>query len=156
MVGGSSEAVARAEPVLDVLGDPAKRTHCGPVGAGLVAKLVNNLLVAEISASTAEALSIGQRAGVSLETLKAVISASSGNSWQLENLFPRVLRGDHEPGFRARDLRKDIGHARDLVDGPLPLAEAAAALFEGLPDDVDYGAVARRYLELPGDDPLAG
>lgn len=156
MVGGDAEAVQAAEPLFDVLGDPAKRTHCGPVGSGLVAKLVNNLLVADISAATAEAFSLGQAAGLPLETLAAVVRASSGNSWQLENLFPRVFAGDHAPGFRARDLRKDLGHARGLAERPLPIAEAAAALFDDLPDDADYGAVARHYLDLPGPDPRSG
>lgn len=154
MVGGDDASVARATPILDVLGDPAKRTHCGPVGAGLVAKLVNNLLVATVTASTSEALAIGQRAGVPLEILRSVVLASSGNSWQLENLFPRVLNGDHAPGFRARDLRKDLGHVRELADGHLPLGDVAAQLFEQLPDDVDYGAVARLFLDLPGENPL--
>jgi 3-hydroxyisobutyrate dehydrogenase-like beta-hydroxyacid dehydrogenase len=154
MVGGEPEAFARATPILDVLGDPTKRTYCGPSGSGLVAKLVNNLLVAEIAAGTAEALAIGQRAGVALETLRDVVMASSGASWQLENLFPRVLAGDHAPGFRARDLRKDLRHARELAGGELPIGDVATALYEDLPGDADYGAVARRFLELPGPDPV--
>ena len=46
MCGGDAEALERAAPALDAMGDPAKRVHCGPVGLGLVAKLVNNMLVA--------------------------------------------------------------------------------------------------------------
>ncbi|MDH3227327.1 MAG: NAD(P)-dependent oxidoreductase, partial [Thermoleophilia bacterium] len=121
MVGGEPAAFAHAIPIFDALGDPAKRTHCGPVGTGLVAKLVNNLLVASIAASTAEALGVGQQAGVPAERLREVVMASSGASWQLENLFPRVLAGDHAPGFRARDLRKDLRHARNLADRDLPI-----------------------------------
>jgi 3-hydroxyisobutyrate dehydrogenase-like beta-hydroxyacid dehydrogenase len=150
MVGGDADALARAVPALDAMGDPARRTHCGPSGAGLVAKLVNNLLVAVISAGTAEAFGIGQRAGLDPALLRQVVLGSSGASWQLEHLFPRVLAGDHRPGFRTRDLRKDLGHARDLAGGPLPLGDAAAALFEEVPGDLDYGAVARRTLDLPG------
>jgi 3-hydroxyisobutyrate dehydrogenase-like beta-hydroxyacid dehydrogenase len=134
---------------LDAMGDPAKRVHCGPVGSGLVAKLVNNLLVAVIAAGTAEALGMGQRAGVDPALLREVVLRSSGSSWQLEHLFPRVLAGDHRPGFRARDLRKDLRHAKDLAGEPLPLGDVAAGLFRGVPADADYGAVARRFLELP-------
>lgn len=155
MVGGLLEDFRRALPILDVLGDPAKRTHCGPVGAGLVAKLVNNLLVAEIAASTAEAFAVGQRAGIAPDKLRDVVMASSGASWQLENLFPRVLAGDHNPGFRARDLRKDLRHARELAGQSLPIGDIAAALYDDLPDDADYGAVARKFLELPGSDPTS-
>jgi 3-hydroxyisobutyrate dehydrogenase-like beta-hydroxyacid dehydrogenase len=149
MCGGDATALERVAPVLDVLGDPDRRTHCGPVGAGLAAKLVNNLLVAVISAGTAEALGVGQRAGLDPALLREVVLGASGASWQLENLFPRVLAGDHRPGFKAKDLRKDLGHLRDLAGEPLPIGDVAAALFADLPDDVDYGAVARRFMELP-------
>jgi len=149
MCGGDADAHAAAAPALDAMGDPAKRTHCGPVGAGLVAKLVNNQLVAVISAATAEAFGMGQRAGVDPEVLRRVVLASSGASWQLEFLFPRVLAGDHRPGFRVRDLRKDLGHARDLAGREQPLADVAGALFADVDGALDYGAVARRFMELP-------
>lgn len=149
MCGGSHAGLAAAAPVLDCIGDPAKRVHCGPVGSGLVAKLVNNLLVAVISAGTAEALGMGQRAGVDPEVLVRVVQASSGDSWQLRNLFPRVLAGNHQPGFRSRDLRKDLGHARDLADAPLAIGDAATALFAQVDGALDYGAVARLLMDLP-------
>jgi 3-hydroxyisobutyrate dehydrogenase len=149
MCGGSAEGLAAAVPVLDLIGDPAKRVHCGPVGTGLVAKLVNNLLVAVISAGTAEAFGIGQRAGVPPEVLARVVQASSGDSWQLRNLFPRVLEGNHAPGFRARDLRKDLGHARGLAGAPLAVGDPVAALFEQVDGALDYGAVARLLMDLP-------
>lgn len=149
MCGGSAAGIAAAAPVLNAIGDPAKRVHCGPVGSGLVAKLVNNLLVAIISAGTAEAFGMGQRAGVDPAVLTRVVGAASGDSWQLQNLFPRVLRGDHRPGFRARDLRKDLGHARDLARAPLAIGDAASALFDQVDGALDYGAVARLLMDLP-------
>jgi 3-hydroxyisobutyrate dehydrogenase-like beta-hydroxyacid dehydrogenase len=149
MCGGDADALARARPVLDVLGDPAKRRHLGAVGTGLVAKLVNNMLVAVITAATAEALGVGQRAGVDPAALREVVLASSGASWQLENRFAGWLDGDFRPGFRTRDLRKDVGHARDLAGRPLPLTDLCAALFEEVPGDLDYGAVARLLMDLP-------
>lgn len=149
MCGGDAGALEDARPALDAMGDPAKRVHCGPVGAGLVAKLVNNLLVAVISAGTAEALGVGQRAGLDPAVAREVVRRSSGASWQLENLFPRVLAGDHRPGFRTRDLRKDLGHVRDLAGAPLPLGDAAATLFAQVDGARDYGAVARLLMELP-------
>jgi 3-hydroxyisobutyrate dehydrogenase len=110
---------------------------------------VNNLLVATIAAATAEALAVAEEGGVDPAVAREVIVRATGSSWQLEHLFPRVLRGDHSPGFRARDLRKDLGHARTLAGGPLPLGDVAAELYEGIGDDTDYGAVARRFLDLP-------
>jgi 3-hydroxyisobutyrate dehydrogenase-like beta-hydroxyacid dehydrogenase len=75
---------------------------------------------------------------------------ASGDSWQLRNLFPRVLAGDHRPGFTTRNLLKDLGHAGDLDDRPLPLGDVARGLLEGVPPELDYGAVARLFMDLPG------
>jgi 3-hydroxyisobutyrate dehydrogenase-like beta-hydroxyacid dehydrogenase len=149
MCGGESAAIERAAPALDAMGDPGKRFHCGPVGSGLVAKLVNNMLVATITAATAEALGRGQRAGLDPALAREVVMRSSGDSWQLRNLFPRVLAEDHVPGFTARNLLKDLGHARDLDDRPPPLADLARAMLEQVPPDLDYGTLARLEIELP-------
>lgn len=149
MVGGDVDALARALPVLDAIGDPERRVHCGDVGLGLVAKLVNNLLVAVIAAGTAEALGVGQRAGLDPALAREVVMRASGDSWQLRNLYPRVLEGDHRPGFTARNLLKDLGHAAELHDEPLPLGDPARELLERIPGDLDYGAVARLLMELP-------
>jgi 3-hydroxyisobutyrate dehydrogenase-like beta-hydroxyacid dehydrogenase len=150
MCGGDADALDRARPALDAMGDPGRRFHCGPVGAGLVAKLVNNMLVATIAAATAEALGRGQRAGLDPALAREVIMHSSGDSWQLRNLFPRVLAGDHEPGFTARNLLKDLGHARDLDERDPPLADAARDLLRRFDPERDYGAVARLTMDLPG------
>jgi len=149
MAGGDGDALRRAEPVLDAIGDPARRVHCGEVGLGLVAKLVNNQLVAVIAAGTAEALGAGQRAGLDPALAREVVMRASGDSWQLRNLFPRVLAGDHRPGFTARNLLKDLGHAADLDGAPPALAGLARELLERVPPDRDYGAVARLLMELP-------
>jgi 3-hydroxyisobutyrate dehydrogenase-like beta-hydroxyacid dehydrogenase len=149
MCGGDAEAFARATPALDAMGDPEKRFHCGPVGQGLVAKLVNNMLVASITAATAEALGAGQRAGLDPALAREIVMRSSGDSWQLRNLFPRVLAGDHAPGFTVRNLLKDLGHAGDLDDREQRLAGEARALLERTDADDDYGALARWLMDLP-------
>lgn len=140
MCGGTDEAAASAAPLLDLIGDPAKRVHGGPVGAGLVAV---------ISAGAAEAFGMGQRAGVSPEVLARVVMVSSGDSWQLRNLFPRVTAGDHAPGFRARDLTKDLRHARGLAGTPLLIGDPVARLFDDVDGALDYGAVARLFMAPP-------
>jgi 3-hydroxyisobutyrate dehydrogenase-like beta-hydroxyacid dehydrogenase len=149
MCGGDAAALASAAPALDAMGDPAKRIHCGPVGLGLVAKLVNNALVATIAVATAEALGAGQRAGLDPALAREVLMRSSGDSWQLRNLFPRILEGEHEPGFTVRNLLKDLGHAADLDAEPLPLMALARERLERMPADADYGIVARLTMDLP-------
>ena len=149
MCGGDATALAAVAPALDAMGDPDKRIHCGPVGLGLVAKLVNNMLVASITTATAEALGAGQRAGLDPALAREVVMRSSGDSWQLRNLFPRVLAGDHTPGFTVRNLLKDLGHAADLGCEPLEMTTLAQALLAQMPLDADYGVVARLRMELP-------
>lgn len=151
MCGGEAAALEAARPALDAMGDPARRFHCGPVGLGLVAKLVNNMLVATITTATAEALGRGQRAGLDPLLAREVVTSSSGDSWQLRNLFPRVLAGEHTPGFTTRNLLKDLGHFRDLEESDAPLADLARDMLRRTPPDLDYGAVARLAMDLPGE-----
>jgi 3-hydroxyisobutyrate dehydrogenase len=151
MCGGDPGALERAAPALDAMGDPARRIHCGPVGLGLVAKLVNNLLVAVIAAATAEALGAGQQAGLDPALAREAMAGAAGDSWQLRNVFPRVLEGDHRPGFTVRNLLKDLGHAEALDARPLPFADLAREMLERIPPDLDYGAVARLVMDLPGE-----
>jgi 3-hydroxyisobutyrate dehydrogenase-like beta-hydroxyacid dehydrogenase len=151
MCGGDEAALRHAAPALDAIGDPGKRIHCGPVGLGLVAKLVNNMLVGAIAGATAEALGRGQRAGLDAATAREVLMRASGDSWQLRNLFPRVLAGDHEPGFTARNLLKDLGHARDLDERDPVFADAARDLLRQVPSELDYGAIAGLLMDPPGD-----
>jgi len=149
MCGGEAGALTRAIPALDAMGDPERRVHCGPVGLGLVAKLVNNLLVAVISAGTAEALGVAQRAGLDPALAREVIMGASGDSWQLRTHYPKVLAGDHRPGFTTVNLLKDLGHVRDLAGAPLAFGDTARELLERIPPELDYGAVARLLMDLP-------
>ncbi|MEW6477191.1 MAG: NAD(P)-dependent oxidoreductase [Actinomycetota bacterium] len=150
-VGGAAEALERARPVLEVIGQPDRLRHCGEVGAGLAVKLANNFLGAVNAAATAEALALARDSGVDPALVVEAVSDGTGANWQLANLFPRkVLRGDFEPGFRithmAKDLRITAEVAGELgLDTPM-LALARERLDEArvrFGDDRDYGAVAR-------------
>ncbi|HSJ73264.1 MAG TPA: NAD(P)-dependent oxidoreductase [Miltoncostaeaceae bacterium] len=149
MCGGDEAALRRTAPALDAMGDPERRTHCGPVGLGLVAKLVNNLVAAVIAAATAEALGAGQRAGLDPALAREVVMGATGDSWQLRNLYRRVLAGDPQLVFTTRNLLKDLGHAEGLDDRPLRFGALARELFEQAPPEEDYGAVARLLMDLP-------
>ena len=149
MIGGEADAIERALPALDAMGDPALRHHCGTVGQGLVAKLVNNMLVASIAAATAEALGVGQRAGLDPVLAREVVMGAAGDSWQLRNVFDRILAGDHAPRFTGSNLLKDLRHARALDDREPRFADEARRLLEQTDPDLDYGAPARHLMDLP-------
>jgi 3-hydroxyisobutyrate dehydrogenase-like beta-hydroxyacid dehydrogenase len=134
MVGGDAEVLERCRPVFDAVGQPERVFHCGPVGSGEVVKLCNNLLVGAISAATLEALAVGVRAGVSLETLVEVISVSSGGGPQLSGqLAQRGLRGQFDPGFTTALLLKDLRLVRELAHRSgeaTPFLDQAISRFE--------------------------
>jgi 3-hydroxyisobutyrate dehydrogenase len=109
MAGGDAEAIAALDPVWKALGKSCVRQ--GGPGAGQHTKLVNQTLIAGALVGVCEALLYAQRAG--LDPLRVLESVSSGAaaSWQLQNLAPRILRGDFAPGFFAEHFAKDLGLA---------------------------------------------
>lgn len=138
MIGGSDEDVARAWPLLEVLGDPLFRA--GPLGAGHALKSLNNYAAASAYVTLAEATAIGLEYGLDPEVLVDVINTSTGRSFISEVVFKNfVLPGTYSTGFQLGLLAKDVGIAADLaktagVDAPAVevvnrrWAEAAAAL----------------------------
>jgi 3-hydroxyisobutyrate dehydrogenase len=151
MLGGEADALERARPVLELIA--ARIVHVGAAGAGQVAKLVNNLLVATHLVVAGEALRLGALAGVAPEALLPVINAASGRSAATEVNFPRwVLSGSFDSGFTAGLMRKDVRLALDLARavGAEPAAcGAAASLWEALPvgDGEDFNRLAAAILE---------
>ncbi|WP_198378058.1 NAD(P)-dependent oxidoreductase [Neoroseomonas rubea] len=152
MIGGDGAALARARPVIDLLA--ARVLHIGPSGAGQVAKLVNNLLVATNLVVSAEALRLGAAAGVAPEALLPVINGATGRSAATEVNWPRwILPGTFDSGFSAGLMRKDVRLALGLaqsVDAPLDATARAAAAWEALadaaPDEADFNRLAAAIL----------
>jgi 3-hydroxyisobutyrate dehydrogenase len=150
MVGGAAEALEQARPALSRIA--ARILHVGGPGAGQVAKLVNNLLVATHLVTAAEALRLGARAGVSPEALLPVVNAASGRSAATEVNFPRwILSGGFDSGFTAGLMRKDVRLALGLADAVGveldACARAAAAwLGDGVPDAEDFNRLPAAIL----------
>jgi 3-hydroxyisobutyrate dehydrogenase len=145
MVGSDDEdAVARALPVLEALGDRVFRV--GPLGAGHALKALNNFLAAAAYAATAEALAIGEAYGLDPETLISVVNTSTGRSFSTEHVYAEhVVPGRYATGFMAQLLAKDVAIAADIahsaeIDAPaLDLVNArwAEAIAE-LPPGADH------------------
>jgi 2-hydroxy-3-oxopropionate reductase len=106
MVGGEKEVMERAMPVLRAMGQ--RITYCGGSGMGQVAKAVNQIIVAGTLAAVCEGLVFAARAGADLQAVFQAITGGAAHSWQLENLGPRILRGDFAPGFKVRLQQKDL------------------------------------------------
>ena len=115
MVGGADADVDRAQPVLRVLGDPARQFRTGELGTGHAMKTLNNVIGAATYCATAEALVIGQRFGLDPQTMIAIINASTGRSFVSELVFaPEVLTGRYGTGFALGLMAKDVRIARSV------------------------------------------
>lgn len=136
MIGGSEADVALARPVIEALA--AKIMHVGTSGAGNVAKLVNNLLVAAHMLTTAEGLKLAAAAGLDPEAALRVLNAASGKSFLSEVHFPTWIMSNHfASGFSMGLMRKDVRLARALADqvgARLPVTELVGNLWAASTD----------------------
>lgn len=125
--GGTPRDYQRARPLLGAMGDPERILHVGPHGAGYAVKLMVNLLWFAEVVITAEALTVGARAGVDLATLRRSLLASAAASHFLEHDVLSVLeRGDFDDSFAIALACKDLGLAVDLARQAGVPVEAAA------------------------------
>jgi 3-hydroxyisobutyrate dehydrogenase len=151
MLGGEARVVEAARPVLARLA--TRISHVGGPGAGQVAKLANNLLVATHLMAAAEALRMAAAAGVEPAALLPVLNAASGRSAATEVNWPRwILPGGFDSGFAAGLMRKDVRLALDLAEAagtPLSVCAAAAALWEAspVPDEAEFNRVPATLFE---------
>jgi 3-hydroxyisobutyrate dehydrogenase len=134
MVGGEQETFERVRPVFEAMGKRENIFHVGPVGAGEIVKIINNILCGTIAASVAEALVLGVKAGADVEMMTKIIGVSSGANWQLANQFPmRAFNGSFKPGFMTDLVHKDLGLGLELaaeLESLLPITALARQLYE--------------------------
>ncbi len=109
MVGGEKKAFDIAKPILDKLGKTII-LQGGP-GAGQHAKMCNQIQIAGTMIGMIEALIYAVKAGLDLETMLSSISGGAAGCWSLNNLAPRILKGNMEPGFFVDHFVKDMGIA---------------------------------------------
>ena len=108
MCGGEPADFARAKPVLDVYAKMC--ALIGAPGAGQLTKMVNQIVVAGVVQALAEGLNFGQRAGLDIEKVIAVISKGAAQSWQMENRWKQMNEVKFDGfGFAVDWMRKDLG-----------------------------------------------
>ena len=133
MVGGEAADLEEARPALAAMG--ANVIHVGPVGAGEVAKLCNNLIAGVTTVAVSEAFRIAEGFGVDAGVLTRIIANSSGRTWIMEHGHPvpgivpeAASSRDYAPGFTVDLMCKDLGLAVDAARGlRVPVAVASAA-----------------------------
>ncbi len=127
MVGGESESFEQARPIFEVMG--GRVTHVGPVGSGQTVKACNQILCAVHMVAACEALTLAAAAGLNLETVLEVVTGGAANSWALEHLGPKIVKGDLSPGFMVKLIQKDLDIVtRAAAEANLPMPGAALAV----------------------------
>ena len=115
MVGGDEAVFNECLDVFKAMGKNI--SYCGPHGNGAIVKIINNLLAAVQLVASAEALSVGVKAGVDLKVLADIIGNSSGQNSFIKGYGPaKAFKGDFEPGFTVDLMYKDLGIAMNLAN----------------------------------------
>ena len=115
MVGGDDADIERAQPVLRVLGDPARQFRTGALGTGHAMKALNNVVGAATYCATAEAVVAGARFGLDPKTMIDIINASTGQSFTSVNFGANVLNGAYATGFMLGLMAKDVRIAQSVI-----------------------------------------
>ncbi|KOX60740.1 2-hydroxy-3-oxopropionate reductase [Methylobacterium sp. 092160098-2] len=130
MVGGEPETFARAEPLFAAMGKTV--THVGPVGAGQVAKVANQIIVALTIEAVAEGLLFASKAGADPAKVRQAITGGLATSRILELHGARMIERTFDPGFRIGLHQKDLNLALDgarTLGLSLPATALAQQLF---------------------------
>lgn len=163
MCGGDAADVEAAREVLVHIG--ANIFHAGASGAGQIAKICNNMLLAVHMIGTAESLQLGVDNGLDPAVLSEIMLKSSGCNWSLEkyNPYPGVMDGvpasnNYAGGFMVKLMQKDLGLAMEAAlasQSATPMGGLAAALYnlhagqeDGNPD-LDFSSIHRVFGESP-------
>lgn len=155
--GGEMSTFNRARPVLEAMGKNI--FHAGPHGAGQVAKICNNMMLAILMAGTSEALALGVKNGLDPAVLSEIMKQSSGGNWALNvyNPWPGVMEGvpasrDYQGGFLVNLMTKDLGLAFDNAvanQASIPMGSLARNLFQlhaGQGNgELDFSSIVRLY-----------
>jgi 3-hydroxyisobutyrate dehydrogenase len=107
MVGGDQAVFDRAKPVIDAYARMVGLM--GPVGAGQLTKMVNQICIAGLVQGLAEGIHFGRKAGLDIEKVIEVISKGAAGSWQMENRHKTMNAGKYDFGFAVDWMRKDLG-----------------------------------------------
>ena len=150
MAGGDRQAFARVEAVLSAMGNPV---HVGPTGAGQLAKLANQAIVANTIACVAEAMLLLERGGADPAAVRAALKGGFADSTILQQHGARMTERDFVPGgltkFQVKDLENALEEARDH-GLTLPATEEVNRRFTHLWKAMDGGELdhSALFLEL--------
>ncbi len=153
MVGGKQEVFDKILPLFQAMGSSATLT--GPVGAGNVTKLANQMMVAVNIAAMGEALVLATKAGLDPEVVFNAVKGGLAGSAVLNAKAPMVIARNFKPGFRIRLHQKDLRNAllaAESMKVSLPFTSLAQQVLMALMNsgrgDLDHSAIATFMEDL--------
>jgi len=148
MVGGEATTFQKMLPIFQAMGKTITLT--GPVGAGNITKLANQIMVAVNIAAVGEALALAAKAGVDPEVVFNAVKGGLAGSAVLNAKAPMILSRNFKPGFRIRLHYKDLRNALNAAESlsvPLPVTslvqQMLAALINEGEGDLDHSGIVR-------------
>jgi len=111
MIGGETESVERARPVIGVYAKAVQ--HMGGPGSGQLTKMVNQICIAGVVQGLAEAVHFATQAGLDRGLVYEAISKGAAQSWQMDNRWKTMAQGKFDFGFAVDWMRKDLGLVLD-------------------------------------------
>jgi 2-hydroxy-3-oxopropionate reductase len=155
MVGGDEAVFNELAPVLKIMGSTVTLT--GPVGAGNVTKLANQIIVACNIAAMGEALVLATRAGLDPEVVFNAIKGGLAGSTVLNAKAPMVIARNFKPGFRIKLHQKDLRNAllaAESMKVALPLTSTVQQMLMALMNDgkgdLDHSAIVTFIEAMAG------
>ena len=124
MTGGNETAFQSALPLLECYAKSVKRM--GPVGAGQLTKMVNQICIAGLLQGLSEGIHFAERAGLDVTAAMEVIAQGAAQSWQMNNRASTMIAGEFDFGFAVDWMRKDLGiaiAAAQKVGAPVPVTQ---------------------------------
>jgi 3-hydroxyisobutyrate dehydrogenase-like beta-hydroxyacid dehydrogenase len=154
MAGGADADIARIAPLMKDIA--ARFTHMGPAGSGLVAKMINQLIVGCGHAVMAEALLLAESAGIDAARIPECLAGGHADGTLLQKLYPRMAQRDFAPQGYARQLLKDLEMVNAFAGGlkaPVPMTGEALSLYRMLVHrghaELDTAAIFKLYETSP-------
>ena len=111
MCGGDAVAFAAMQPVAMAFAKAV--TLLGASGSGQLAKMVNQIAIAGLLQGLAEAIAFGEKAGLDMKAVLAVIGKGAAQSWQMDHRGPTMIDDQFDVGFAVDWMRKDLGLVLD-------------------------------------------
>ncbi len=131
MCGGAKEDYEEVKPYLDLMGTTV--LLMGGVGAGQLAKMINNCALNICTASFCELMPLGVKLGLDPEQLGEVLMNASGSSYAAKTLIPEILKGNFEHGFTMQGAYKDMKQMADIAsreEVPLPTFQGTMQTYQ--------------------------